>query len=105
MDEGSLVQNAHVTVCILLLHQSEGVEVWLGVTGGVSPLLRVYPSPALEWMWDRDTASLNSFLVSASLALDSQGHLVAVRNTFTTYTVNVFYGALLSGSQLFHTCV
>ena len=66
--------------------QNGEVGVWVGVTG-VSPLLQVYPSPALDWIWGRDAATLNSVMISASaLAVDHQGNLIAVRHTeFTPY--------------------
>lgn len=57
--------------------------VWLGVTG-LSPLLLVYPSPDLDWLWntsvsDSPPPDLASVLSSASLTLDPQGNLIAVR--------------------------
>ena len=66
--------------------------MWLGVTG-LSPLLRAYPSSDLDWMWSRDPTALNSFLMSASLAQDLQGNLVAVRNILplvTCFTSGIF---------------
>lgn len=51
--------------------------MWLGVTG-LSPLLQVYPSHNLEWLWNT-TSDLNTILISARLSLDTQGYLIAVR--------------------------
>ena len=65
--------------------QSEA-GLWVGVTG-LSPVLQVYPSPGLEWLWSNSTSEHTpsdptSFLASASLTLDTQGNLLAVRPTF-----------------------
>ena len=57
--------------------QSETVGVWVGIIGQ-SPVVQVYPSPALEWLWNMTSTALDNILTSASLAVDAFDNVVAV---------------------------
>ena len=60
----------------------------MGVVGQ-SPVLQVYPSIGLEWLWNTtDATPLDPLLASSSLAVDAQGNLVAVSHSDQLYKLS-----------------